>query len=181
MKSIRTFFCVTFAGALLFTTACGGPQAEYRTTSTLAEVMDGMVMPNADYVWKAVSTVSSAKGIVENAPHTADEWETMREHAVTLMEASDLIQIPGRLVDKAGVQSKNPKIELSPEVIKTMIDSDRASWIKHSHALHDAVAQMIKAIDGKNTEAVTAAGEVIDNACESCHKQYWYPESEQKK
>ena len=106
---MRTFFYVTLTGALLLlTTACGGPQAEYRTSSTLSEVMDAMVEPNADFLWKAVSTDSTAKGIIETAPKNDDDWKEVRRHAVMLMEATDLIQIPGRAVAKAGEQSKNP-------------------------------------------------------------------------
>lgn len=138
--------------------------------------MDSIVDPNADYLFKAVSTVVTTKGIVEKTPQTDDDWKELRRHAVALMEATNLLQIPGRLVAQPGEKSENPQIELSPEVIKTVIDSDRASWIKHAHSLHDATSAMMKAIEARNSEQVATAGDGIDKACEACHKQYWYPE-----
>ncbi len=162
--------------SLLFCGACAGPPPEYRTTATVKDIMDSVVDPNADYLFESVSTTVTAKGIIEKAPKTDDDWKEMRRHAVALMEATNLLQIPGRLVAQPGERSENPRIELSPEVIKTLIDSDRASWIQHAHTLHDATTGMMKAIAARNAEQVAAAGDVIDKACEGCHKQYWYPE-----
>lgn len=138
--------------------------------------MDSVVDPNADYVFQAVSTVVTAKETIEKAPKTDDDWKELRRHTVALMEATNLLQIPGRLVAQPGEKSDNPQIELSPEVIKTLIDSDRASWISHAHRLHDAATATMKAIEARNSEQVAAAGDLIEKACESCHQQYWYPE-----
>lgn len=167
--------------ALLLTSACGGPEPEYRTTATLREVMKSIVDPNADYVWKSVASRVTIKGVEETRPRTDEDWTELREHAIALAEATDLLQIPGRLVAHPGEQSDNPKVEEPPEVIKTMIDSDRGAWIKHSHGLHDAVMKVIKAIDAKDVDGVQEAGSAIDDACEACHKQYWYPDQEKKK
>jgi hypothetical protein len=163
-------------GAALFICSCGRPSAEYRTTSTIKDIMDSIVDPNADYLWQSVATVSTEKGVDERAPKTDEDWKELRRHTIALLEATDLLQIPGRAVAKPGEKADNPQVEEPPEVIATMIDTDRASWIKYSHGLHDAATVMLKAVDAKNTEAVLDAGDTIDKACESCHKQYWYPE-----
>lgn len=174
---MQAFLSLVLIGlALLFSNACAGPPPEYRTTATVKDLMDSVVDTNADYLFKAVSTVVTAKGIIETAPHTDDDWKELRRHAVALMEVTNSLQIPGRLVAQPGEKSENPQIELSPEVIQTLIDSDRASWIKHAHALHDAATAMLKAIEAKNSEQVATAGDGLDKACEGCHKQYWYPD-----
>lgn len=174
---MRTYLLVLFVGlASLFSSGCAGPPPEYRTTATVKDIMDSVVDPNADYLFASVSTVVTAKGVVEKAPQTDDDWKEMRRHAIALMEATNSLQIPGRPVAQPGERSENPQIELGPEVIKTLIDSDRASWIKHAHSLHDATTAMMKAIAARNAEQVAAAGDIIDKACEGCHKQYWYPD-----
>ena len=174
---MRIYLSVVLTGlSLLFSNACAGPPPEYRTTATVKDIMDAVVDPNADYLFGSVSTIVTAKGVVEKAPQTDDDWKELQRHAVALMEATNLLQIPGRLVAQPGEKSENPQIELSPEVIKTLIDSDRASWIKHAHTLHDATTSMMKAIAARNAEQVAVAGDVIDKACEGCHQQYWYPE-----
>jgi cytochrome c556 len=45
----------------------------------------------------------------------------------------------------------------------------------HAHGLHDAATQAINAADAKDPAKVLESGEQIDNACEQCHQQYWYP------
>src|SRR5438093_1311709 len=149
--------------------------AEYRTTATVKDIMDSMVDPGADFIWDAVETVVSAKGVEEKAPHTDEEWKEVRRHAVMLMEATNLLQIPGRHVAKAGEKADDPKVELAPEQIETLINQDRASWIKFAHGLHDATMESFKAIERKDVEGLLNSGDGIDNACEKCHLEYWYP------
>jgi hypothetical protein len=173
MRILLTFGLVSTAMLL---SSCAGPAPEYRTTATVKDIMDSIVDPNADFLWDSVSTESSAKGVIEKAPKTDEDWKELRRHTIALMEACDLLQIPGRAVAKPGEKAENPQVEEPPEVIKTMIDSDRASWIKYAHGMHDATMAMLKAIDAKNTDGVLEAGDTLDKACESCHKHYWYPE-----
>jgi cytochrome c556 len=41
--------------------------------------------------------------------------------------------------------------------------------------LHDAGMKALAAIDKKDADALSDAGETIDEACEQCHLKYWYP------
>ena len=173
MPTPSSFFPITFL--LVFITACGPPAPEYRTAVSVKEIMDSIIDPNADYLWGSVSVVSTAKGFVEKAPKTNEDWFEERHHAISLMEATNLLQIPGRPVALPGEKAANPGIEEPPEVIQTVIDSDRATWAQYSHGLYDAGSLMLKAIDAKNVQEFQAAGENVDKACESCHVHYWYP------
>jgi cytochrome c556 len=151
-------------------------QPEYRTTATIKDIMDSVVDPSADFIWDAVETVVSAKGVEEKAPHTDEEWKEVRRRAIALLEATNLLQIPGRHVARAGEKADDPKVELAPEQIEDMINKDRASWIKYAQGLHDATMEAFKAIEAKDAEALLNSGDGIDNACENCHKHYWYPD-----
>jgi cytochrome c556 len=151
------------------------PQAEYRPTATIKDIMDSMVDPGSDYIWDAVETTVSAKGVEEKAPHTDEEWKEVRRHAIMLIEATNLLQIPGRHVAQAGEKADDPKVELAPEQIEDMINKDRAAWIKFAHGLHDASIEALKAADAKDKDKLLEIGNGIDEACEKCHLQYWYP------
>jgi hypothetical protein len=137
--------------------------------------MNSVVDPNAEYLWGSVSTDVTSKGVIEKAPKTDKDWEDERHHAIALMEATNLLQMPGRLVARPGEKSDNPGIEEGPEVIMTLIDTDRASWIKYAQGLYDASAVMLKSIDAKDVAGVLSASESLDKACENCHMHYWYP------
>jgi hypothetical protein len=179
---MRTFWV---AGVLLFLAGCNTqqpqpqasaqPQAEYRTTATVKDIMDALVDPGSDYIWDSVETVVSAKGTEEKFPRTDEEWKQVRNHALMLLEATNALQIPGRHVAKPGEKADDPKVELSPDQIEEAINKDRGAWIKYAHGLHDATMEAFKAIEAKDKEGLLNAGDGIDNACEKCHLQYWYP------
>ncbi|HLQ79330.1 MAG TPA: hypothetical protein VK210_18360 [Terriglobia bacterium] len=147
----------------------------YRPTSTIKDIMDSEVDPSADYMWDAVATIISEKGIEERQPRTPKEWAEIRRKSVTLVEATNLLVMPGRTVARPGEKSENPGIELSPEEINAILEKDRDTFVKHAHTLNDAATLMLKAIDAKDIMGISDAGAAIDEACESCHLIYWYP------
>lgn len=185
------FHLLAGAGAsLLIAAACSAPpaaapppagtgSAPFMVTATIKDLMDSEVDPSADYLWESVATTVTRAGIDERQPRTDEDWKMVRRSAITLVEATNLLVMEGRHVAKPGEKSENPGIELGPEEIQKIIDSDRASFVKFAHALHDAGMQALTAIDARNVEGLLNAGEVIDTACENCHLKYWYPDSEQ--
>jgi hypothetical protein len=169
--------------ALLSIAGCAGnkdsaghqAQPEFRTTATVKDIMDSLVDPGADFIWGAVETVVSARGVEEKAPRTDEEWKELRRHAIMLLEATNMLQIPGRHVAKPGEKAEDPKVELGPEQIEELINKDRAAWNKYATGLHDATLAAFKAIEAKDAEGLLNTGDMIDTACEKCHLEYWYP------
>jgi hypothetical protein len=157
------------------TTAKAPAEPTLRPTSTIKDIMDSMVDPSADYLWDSVATIITKKGTDERRPRTDEDWKKVRRAAVTLIEATNLLTMDGRKVAKPGEKSENPGIELSPEAIRRVMDDDPATLVTLAHALHDAGTKALAAIDAKNADALSDAGENIDNACENCHLKYWYP------
>jgi hypothetical protein len=151
-------------------------QPEYMPTATVREIMNSIIDPSADAVWGAVETTVSAEGIQEKYPRTDEEWLAVRRQAITLLEASNLLKIPGRAIAKPGETSEFPEVELVPEKVKELVDKDPVSWGKYAQALHDATADVLKTIDAKDPEAFLNMGDGIYQACEMCHMQYWYPD-----
>ncbi len=181
---LRTFHWLVLAAvSVLVAAACSAPapapaakkQPPFRTTATIKDIMDSMVDPSADFLWESVATIVTRKGTEERRPRTDDDWKMVRRAAVTLVEATNLLIMDGRQVAKPGEKSENPGIELSPEAIRRVMDEDPDTLVKLAGALHDAGMKAMAAIDAKNADALSDAGEVIDNACETCHLKYWYP------
>ena len=180
MRNFSWFFCVGVS--LFLAAACRAPepQPEYRPTATIKDIMDSIVDPSADFLWDSVATVVTTTGTEERAPRNDEEWTNVRRRAIQLVEATNLLQIPGRHVARPGEKSANPGIELGPEEIEKVINQDRAAWINFAHGLHDAVVPALKAIETKDAQALSDAGEKIDSACENCHLKYWYPNQEEE-
>lgn len=156
-------------------TSAASGEPPFRTTGTIKDIMDSVVDPSADVLWDSVSTTINRQGVQDKQPRTDDEWKEVRRSAIALVEATNLLVMEGRKVAPAGDKSQNPEIELGPEEIQKLVDADRAGWIKYAHGLHDAAMVALKAIDGKSVQGLMDAGEGIDEACENCHKHYWYP------
>jgi hypothetical protein len=185
---MRTYLLVCVACALLLgacsqqqpaAPAAAQPAADapdYQLTATIKDLMDGIVDPSADVLWESVATIVSTAGTEDRQPRTAEEWAEVRRNAIRLLEATNLLRMPGRHVAKPGEKAEDPNIELTPEKIEEVMNGDRASWNSHAKELHDATMEAFNAIEAKNPEGLLMAGEAIDQACEKCHLQYWYPD-----
>lgn len=167
--------CSTVPAPSAKTSAPAAGDPEYRPTATIKDLMDAEVDSNADWLWDAVSTEESAKGIIDRRPKTDDDWKEARNHAIALLEATNLLQMPGRAVAKPGEKSENPGIEEGPEEIKKLIDADRAGWVQYTHGLYDSTKLLLDAIEKKDAEQMLDLGDQLDQACEKCHMHYWYP------
>jgi hypothetical protein len=177
MRRLVPFFTAAVAGCLVFGCSAPKPEApvEINPTFTVRDVMKSIVQPGGDVLWNAVSTSVTEKGPETKAPKNDEEWQAVRNSAISLIEAGNLILIPGRKIANAGEQAKDPKVELNPDQIEALINKDRATWVKLVHDFQNSVAPALKAIDAKNADELSNAGGLIDSACETCHKMYWYP------
>ena len=168
----------TLAGAVA---ACLGIAAQLEAQSVgdflpkvpIVEIMDSMVMPNAQIVWDAVSYDVTEKGETINGPKTDEDWQKVRRAAITLAESANNLMVPGRAVNHPG--AKAGEGELAPEEIARLIAANRGAWVGHAKVLYETVMQAVAAIDAKDTDKLSDAGGNIDSACEGCHLQFWYP------
>jgi hypothetical protein len=151
------------------------PQPQYMPTATIKDLMLSMVDPSADGVWLSVTSVVDEKGLRETRPQSDEDWKKVRQSAVALMEAANLLRVPGRRVARPGEKSETPGVELEPEEMDALIAKDRAAWNERARILHDAAFNVMQAIDAKDSNQVFERGQAIEEACENCHKQYWYP------
>src|ERR1700761_110598 len=69
---------------------------EYRLTATIQDLMDGIIDPSADTLWDSVAYIATTKGIEDRQPRTAEQWKAVRTGAITLIEAANLLSMPGR-------------------------------------------------------------------------------------
>ena len=168
------WWTVVFVAALAGACSTPPPASEFRPTSTVREIMNSVIDPAADGLWDAVEVVATVEGKVEKRPQTDADWQALRRHAVALAEAGNLLLIPGRSVARPGEKAGDASVDLHPEEVEALILRNPSAWTDRAHRLHDAAMSALKAIDARNLDAYIEAGETLDEACESCHKSYWY-------
>jgi hypothetical protein len=148
-------------------------KAPFHRTATIQDLMDGQVDPSADALWDSVAFIATQSGTEDRQPRTDAEWLAVRLHAVTLIEAMNLLSMPGRRVND-GRSPAGPG-ELSAVEIQQRIDASPESFSRFAGLLQTAGLRALAAIDAKDAQGLMDAGGVIDEACEACHVTYWYP------
>jgi hypothetical protein len=149
----------------------------FKSIATIQDIMQLVVEPSADALWSSVGSVVSKEGTEDREPRTDEDWKEVRRHALSLIEATNLLIMEDRLVAAHGKTLEDSHVEgiLNPKEIQRAISADRLKFIAFAHELHDAGAQALGAIDAKNPARLMEAGEKIDQSCEHCHAAYWYP------
>ena len=144
---------------------------------SVKELMRDMLDPAADYIFDAVKVVYTTSGTVETSPKTEQDWEKIRIGAVTLAEGVYLLKIPRPFAPPGDENnSKGPDAtELSPAQIKAKLEADPVLWNAKIEALRNVGLEVLEIVKNKKVDELWAAGDNLDQACESCHVQYWYP------
>jgi len=129
---------------------------------------------SADAVWDAVSTNTTAGGVVEKRPRSDDEWNALRRHAVVLLEATNLLVLPGRRVAVKEFPSDGPGVFSSHE-IGVELGRRQQEFDAFALGLRTAGRRVLAAVDARDVDALLREGAEMDNACEACHRSFWYP------
>ena len=150
-------------------------RSPYKPSSTFQEIMDSVVDFSGDYIWNAVATTVDGQGTHETQPHTDEEWHDFRRRAVLLVEAANLIAVPGRKVAQ-GDRTVEDKQPLDVTMIQQRLDTGHEQLVGFASALREVSLKLVDAADKRDLAAITDLGGTLDEVCESCHKVFWYPD-----
>jgi cytochrome c553 len=123
--------------AYLLCTVAAAQQPTIKPVATIIQLHEAMISPASDAIFNAG----------QEPPKDEKAWLAVRNNALILAEAGNLLMLGGRAKDQGG-------------------------WMKMSRAMVDAAATAAKAAEAKNVDAIMAAGDRIVSTCESCHQVY---------
>jgi hypothetical protein len=137
-----------FVATLLASTACrsGAEPPPFKPVADTKLLMASLVDPNADIIWDAVGTIITAAGEEHIRPRNDQEWTKVRDSAVAVTEAGNLLMMVPRAKD--------------------------AEWMRLCQALVDSGARAIKAAEAKNEDEIFDVGGDIYAVCSNCHAKY---------
>jgi hypothetical protein len=144
---------------------------------SVKELMRDMIDPASDFVFDAVGTTITKHGRAEKMPQTDADWDRVRFGAVTLAEGIYLLKVPRPFAppgDENNSTGPEPP-ELSPAQIKAKVDADPVQWNAMIEALRNVGLEVMEIVKRRDVDALWDAGEDLDQACEQCHLEYWYP------
>jgi hypothetical protein len=160
-----------------FISLAGGAESEAlvaASDASLSDIMATIVMPSANVLWNAVAVDVTVDGEVLTAPETDEDWQRIRTSAEELAAVTD------KLLNKDLPISNAPPVEapigeLSKQEIAVLRTNNWPAWTAHVYVLHQVALSALDSIDTKNTQGLSDVGGTLDEACESCHLQFWYP------
>jgi hypothetical protein len=157
--TVRTIYGMLAAGAVLFLASAALAIYTWRNSgsvptsdpvASVQQLMQAVVVPSSRAIYDAVSTTVTVDGTEERVPRTDREWQVVGSHAQALVEAANLLKVRGRA-------------------------RDGGDWIRMSDAMAKGATIAYRAAKQKDPEALLAAGEVLNNSCDSCHRNYDVP------
>ncbi len=66
-------------------------------------------------------------------------------------------------------------MELSPAEITAKVERDPVEWNARIETLRNVALAVMEIVKKKDVDGLWDAGENLDQACENCHRSYWYP------
>jgi hypothetical protein len=144
---------------------------------SVKELMRDMLDPASDFIFDSVKISIGEHGTTETVPRTEKDWDRIRIGAVTIAEGVYLLKIPRPFAPPGDENnSSGPEAtELSPAQIKAKLEADPVLWNAKIEALRNVGLEVIEIVKKKNVNELWEAGDNLDQACEGCHLQYWYP------
>jgi hypothetical protein len=144
---------------------------------SVKELMRDMLDPIADNIFNAVKIVATKQGTVETVPKTDEDWERIRIGAVTIAEGVYLLKIPRPFAPPGDMNNTTGPdvVELTPAQIRAKVEADLVEWNARIEALRNVGLEVLDIVKRKDVKELWDAGDNLDQACEACHKSYWYP------
>ena len=136
------------AATLALALGCGGAAPPpFKPIADVKQLMQGPIDPSADAIWDATGWIDTAAGTEERRPRNQAEWDAVRNSAITLTEAGNLLMMTPRA-------------------------KDGGEWMKRSQELIDTGFAAWKAAEAKNVDALFTVGGDLYEVCSHCHQQY---------
>ena len=157
MKKLNSVsFRITLA-ALLITSlaACSSEdpvgevatETTYNTELNVQELMALVLEPASDILWDSGGWVVDASGYEELWPTTDDGWAYVRAQAAIVVEAGNMLALPGRA-------------------------ADNDAWMIYSEGLSTAGLLAMEAAAAQNKEDFFDAVGQLYSVCTACHQAY---------
>src|SRR5262245_26075852 len=188
---ISLVICAGVVALGVLTLACSGTRStpankvtvsnelwgDIKPVVSVKELMRDLIDPLADTIFESVKIVWDEHGTVETSPKTDEDWDRIRIGGGTMAEASSLLKVPRPFAPPGDENNSSGEYasELSPAQITAKLEKDPVLWNAKIQQLRNVGLEVLEIVKERNAAKLWDAGEDLDDACETCHIQYWYP------
>ena len=115
--------------------------------ASVKQIMNGIVMPNANVIYNSVGATITGTKVEEFAPKNEKEWQAVGDSAAAIVESGNMLLVGDRLVDKR-------------------------EWLSYTQRFIAAGKAVLAAAEQKKPDGVLAAGGDLNETCDACHEKY---------
>ena len=152
--------------------------AEQQPQKTLHEVMKDEIDTRADEVWAIGNAAMNEQAGIDPALMTDASWDSLAEHSVSLQQAAlDLAALDPIIVVKPGVKIVDEGVPYgdSAAEVQAHIDKNPQGLRDMANTLAAHMAEIAIAARAHDAARVGPLINQLDQVCENCHLDYWYP------
>jgi hypothetical protein len=121
--------------------------APYTAKLPLNGLMAHVMQYSAEGIWERQGTEIDATGEHSLFPKNTEDWEKAESAALTLVEVTNTLLVPGRRVREA-------------------------EWDRAVEGVRKVAQEAAAAAEKQDKDAFFKAGEKLDAACDACHARY---------
>ena len=115
--------------------------------ATIKQIMNAIVLPNANIIYNAVGTTIDGTRVEETVPKNDKEWAAVGDSAAAIVESGNMLLVGDRLIDKR-------------------------EWLSYTQRFIAAGKAALAAANEKKPDGVLAAGGDLNDTCDACHEKY---------
>jgi hypothetical protein len=119
----------------------------YNTSLDVTQLMNLVLEPASDILWDSGGWVLDASGYEELYPTTDEGWAYVRAQAAIVVEAGNMLALPGRA-------------------------EDNDAWLIYAQGLSEAGVLAMEAAATQNEDDFFQAGAQLYSVCTACHQAY---------
>lgn len=173
MKSLVRPIC----GGLLITCAMA---AETAPTPNLRHLMKDVVATQTQAIWDVTNNALDGNGDPDPTKLKPEDWARLAAAAVKVKAAAQdlatapqvLAAAPGEKLEGEGGTSGG----FSAKQVQQAIDASPKAFQAFAQQLNGSMDEIIAAAKTRNAKRVFDVSNRLDQECEHCHKQFWYPD-----
>jgi hypothetical protein len=160
--------------------ACQRLETKKAEPINLHETMKAVVAPDAQIVWDFSNLAIDDAGQPSDAKLTPANWDGFQRASARLLTAANHLAVSeGTVVARRGekIQDEGTPGAWGASEVQKAIDANPEHFRRHARALAQTASQFVVAGKAHDVVKVAALADTLDQACEACHKQFWYPDN----
>lgn len=176
-RSKGTILCLSMIALPLV--ACGEDAPAQNQAVVLHPLMKEIVAPQAQVLWDISAKAMNDQGDPDGTAMTAADWDAIGKAASALDEASKKLAVAKVInVVEPGQKIQDEDVNGSPTAAKVQgyVDADKAVFAAMSEAMANNAQGFIEAAKNRDAVKLSEVSGELDAVCETCHKQFWYPQ-----